>query len=800
MDQKNASWRTWPAIFGCCLTIFAIALLVGGFTLARLGGSWYYLLAGVACLAAGGWYIKGSRKGFWAYAALFVGTLLWAFWEVGLQFWALIPRLSGVVILAIPALLLAPHMKGAVTSARPWRLSAALIALVVVVSGIGMFREHGVITSRAPDVQASAPEDSPIGNWNGYGGSPAGTRFVPADQITKRNVSELKVAWTFRTGELPELGSENQNTPIQVGDTIYACTPLNQVIALNADTGVERWRFDPKVVPNSKWHRCRGVSFYDESPRANPLYHVVTGDGAQPVDQTCSKRIVTSTIDARLIALDAANGKPCEDFGEHGVVDLKTGLGEIKTAYYVPTSAPTIADGVIMVGGWVFDNQEVSEPSGVFRAFDAKTGKVAWAWDVGNPNLQTPPPDDHIYTRGTPNVWSTPAFDEKLGLVYLPTGNATPDYFGGKRRSFDEENSSSVVALEIATGKVKWRFQTVHHDLWDYDVPAQPALYDIPNADGTKTPALVQITKRGQIFVLDRRDGTPVHRVVEKTVPQGAAPGDWLSPTQPYSVDMPVIGTKHLQESDMWGATMFDQLLCRIEFKSLRYEGEFTPPRPDSSALQFAGNYGGMNWGSASINEDTGTLIVNDIRLPLVTTLVAPRALGDSQGGTDAHGGKNLYAPQSGLPYGVVTSPFMSPLGIPCIAPPFGTLSAVDIKSGKLQWQRPAGSVKETHLLGVRVGLPIPMGMPTLGGPFTTRSGLVFYSGTQDYYLRAFDQSTGEELWKSALPVGSQATPMSYVSPDTGRQYVVVTAGGARQSPDRGDYIIAYALPGKGDK
>ncbi|RRV10506.1 membrane-bound PQQ-dependent dehydrogenase, glucose/quinate/shikimate family [Pseudomonas sp. v388] len=792
-ETKPATSRTAPALFGCVLLACGLALAIGGAMLVKLGGSGYYLIAGITCLISGFFFLRGRRSGFWVFSGLFVGTLLWALNEVGLQFWPLIPRLSGVFILAIPALLLAPRLQGKATSARQWYVAASVMTIAVIAGFAAMFSPHGLISNPGEDVITNTADNGISSDWSAYGKSPSGTRFVTAEQIDKKNVGHLKVAWTFRTGELPINGSENQNTPLQVGDTLYVCTPLNQVIAINADTGEERWRFNPEVKGNGKWQRCRGVSYFDSATNSSA---VASASEQATSDQSCSRRIFTSTVDGRLIALDAATGRQCESFGEKGVVNLKQGLGEIKNAFYVPTSAPTVGKGLVMVGGWVYDNQEVNEPSGAFRAYDARTGKIAWAWDVGNPNLQVPPPADYLYTRGTPNVWSTPAVDEKLGLVYLPTGNATPDYYGAKRRDFDEANSSSIVALDIATGKVAWKFQTVHHDLWDYDVPAQPALVDLPGALGVKVPALVQVTKRGQIFVLNRQTGVPVRKVEERPVPQGAAPGDFVSATQPYSTEMPVIGTKRLVESDMWGATIFDQMLCRITFKSVRYDGEFTPPRPDSTGLQFAGNYGGMNWGSASVNEDTGTLIVNDIRLPLLSTLVTPRALGESQS-TGVHDGKNLYSPQSGLPYAVVTSPFMSPLGIPCIAPPFGTISAVDLHTGQLRWQRPAGTVSDTRLADIRLGMPVPLGMPTLGGPFTTRSGLVFHSGTQDYFLRAYDQASGDELWKAPLPVGSQATPMSYVSPKTGKQYVVVTAGGSRQSPDRGDYIIAYSLPGK---
>ena len=793
-DTNSTRNRVWPILFGCVLLAVGLALIAGGVQLAMAGGSWYYLIGGVFACASGVLYILGARSGFWVFACLFAGTVVWAFWEVGLVFWPLVPRLSHVLVLAIPALLLAPHLAGNNGSARPWYVASGIVALLVIACAAAMLVPHGVVRGQVSSVVPGTPKTPSSNDWPSYGRTVSGTRFVTAEQITKKNVNQLEMAWTFRTGELAVGASENQNTPLEVGDTVYLCTPTNKVFALDADTGEERWHFDPGTKANGKWQRCRGVSFYDGSAANAAAVPSVT-----PATAACGQRVVTSTIDGRLIALDAATGASCKDFGDNGAVDLKRGMGEIKNAYYIPTSAPLIAGDVILVGGWVYDNQEVNEPTGAVRAFDARTGKIAWAWDVGNPDLPAPPPDDYVYTRGTPNVWSTPAFDPKLGLVYLPTGNATPDYYGGKRRDFDERNSSSIVALDVKTGQVRWRFQTVHHDLWDYDVPAQPALYDLPDGKGATIPALVQVTKRGQIFVLDRRSGEPIRKVEERPVPQGAAPGDRLSPTQPYSVEMPAMGGQHLQESDMWGATVFDQMICRIAFKSVRYDGEFTPPRPDSIALQFNGNYGGMNWGSASINEDTGTLIVNDIRLPLTTELVTPRP-GPHPPGVSVHGGKNLYSAQAGLPYAVITSPFMSPLGIPCIAPPWGAISAIDLATGKLQWQRPGGTVKEARLGGVRASVPIPLGMPTLGGPFTTRSGLVFHSGTQDYYLRAYDLDTGDELWKAALPVGAQATPMSYVSPKSGRQFVVVTAGGARQSPDRGDYVIAFALPKAGAK
>ncbi|TWG97030.1 quinate dehydrogenase (quinone) [Mesorhizobium sp. J18] len=321
-------------------------------------------------------------------------------------------------------------------------------------------------------------------------------------------------------------------------------------------------------------------------------------------------------------------------------------------------------------------------------------------------------------------------------------------------------------------------------------MPAQPALYDVPDGKGGIVPALIQVTKRGQIFVLDRRTGEPLTEVVEREVPQGAVEGDWTAPTQPYSVGMPAIGVEPLTEASMWGATPFDQLYCRIEFRKLRYEGEFTPPGTEP-ILQWPGFYGGMNWGSVSVHESSGYLIVNDTRSPHRVQLV-PREEADQADAKDSHAGLSA---QYGTPYGAAKVTFMSPLGIPCQNPPYGTLTAIDLKTKEIAWQVPMGTVEDTGPLGIKMHLPIPVGMPTVGGPISTSSGLIFYAGTLDYNIRALDLATGQELWKHRLPVGAQGTPMTYISPESGRQFIVVSAGGARQSLDRGDYIVAYALP-----
>jgi quinate dehydrogenase (quinone) len=781
MGEAGRRGRFALRIFGVLLILIGLPLIWGGVQLAGLGGSLYYLLAGLGLLVSGVLIARRQLAGVWIYGLLCAGTVMWAFWETGLDFWPLVPRLSGPLFLAMVLALLLPRFP-AHRGRKTVSFGLAGLCLLVLVGAAGMgVTQQGVV--RHPFTQTlagtvSAETRAAGDEWHEYGRTSKGTRYITANQIRPDNVRNLKVAWQFDYGEPPALTAlaEDQNTPTYAKGVLYSCTPTNTVNALDAQTGKLRWTYAGAGKGKSPiWQRCRGVTYYEPHAAAE--------------GESCKARIVMNMIDGHLVELDAATGKPCEKFGTKGIVDLNAHLGDTAPAMYIPTSAPTVAQDKVIVGGWIFDGQKVGEPSGVVRAFDARTGELAWAWDMGNPAITKLPPEGQTYTLGTPNIWSTPAYDLALGLIYLPTGNSTPDFWGGHRRAFDDLYSSSIVALDIATGRERWRFQTVHHDVWDYDIPAQPSLYDMPDGKGGTIPALVQITKQGQIYVLDRRTGKPITKVVERPVPQGAAPGDRLSPTQPFSVGMPQIGTDRLTEAKMWGVSLFDQLYCRIRFRSLRYEGMFTPPGTHAN-LQFPGPFGGMNWGSAAIDEGRGILIVNDMRIPGVERLV-PRA--ESDGAIAAGHGPGMF-PQMGTPFALDTSNLMSPLGIPCSQPPYGTMTGINLATQKIIWQVPMGTVRDTRLFGwLPVGLPLPIGMPTLGGSLVTATGLTFHSGTQDFYLRALDTTSGKELWKARLPVGAQMTPMSYVAPN-GKQYIVVSAGGARESPVRGSKIIAFSL------
>jgi quinoprotein glucose dehydrogenase len=630
----------------------------------------------------------------------------------------------------------------------------------------------------ASAITAPAADEEANGEWRHYGNDLGGTRYSPVAQLTAQNVSGLERVWTYHVENGAKLKTL-EVTPLMVGDSLYLCSPTNVLISLDPETGKERWRFDPdNTYPLSR--RCRAVAYY-RVPEASGV---------------CAERILTATTDARLLAVDARTGKPCAIFGVNGSVDLTKGMGDMMPGFYHVTSAPTIVRNKVVIGGWITDNQFVGEPSGVVRAFDAVTGTFAWAWDLGRPGEHGEPEEGETYTRGTPNSWAPMSADEELGLVFLPMGNATPDFWGAHRSAESEKFSSSVVALDAITGRLRWLFQTVHHDVWDYDVASQPTLVDL-EIDGRTVPALIQGTKQGQVYVLDRRTGEPITKVQERAVPQGPAPGDWLSPTQPFSVGMPDFVGGDITEENMWGLTPFDQLWCRIKFRKARYEGTYTPPAT-SPVIFHPGYLGGMDWGSLSVDPERKLLIVPWSRLPNYMWLI-PREEADRMGvkpGDIFKKKPGTPSAQAGTPFALHIAPFLSPLAVPCTAPPYGNLTAVDLKTQKVVWSRPLGSAADSGPFGIRSRLPIPLGSPTLGGAIITGGGLIFIGATQERAFRAIDLATGKELWKDRLPVAAHATPMTYRSPASGRQFVVVAAGGhGTLRSEGGDYLFGYALP-----
>jgi quinoprotein glucose dehydrogenase len=499
--QDDASWAA--ILLGGFLVLLGVALLAGGVWLLSVGGSAYYLMAGAGVGIAGVLLFRRQALGAIIYGAVATLTLAWALWETGGNVWGLMPRVVAPAALALLVLGLTPLL---LSSRRYARAAAAVLLIIPVLGGVWVMARAATLppieVAGAPlrDARAEVQADAiPPGDWRQYGRTIAGLRYAPLDQITPANVADLEVAWTYRTSARPPDGYPEANvfahqvTPIKVGDTLYLCTPNNIVIALDPDTGRERWRFDPQVEAGNASHlTCRGVSYF-EAPNA----------------RECPQRLLTATVDARLIAIDARTGRRCAGFGENGEVSLLEGMGEVESGYHYVTSPPTIIDGKAVLGGLVWDNQKVDVPSGVVRAFDAVTGAFVWAFDPGDPNDHAAPGPGDRYTRGTPNAWTVFAADPGLNLVFVPTGNISPDFYGAHRTEPATNFASALVALDARTGAVRWTFQTVHHDVWDYDIGSQPALVDL-EIDGQNRPAVVQATKRGEIFVLDRRTGEPI--------------------------------------------------------------------------------------------------------------------------------------------------------------------------------------------------------------------------------------------------------------------------------------------------
>ncbi|HEY4163885.1 MAG TPA: glucose/quinate/shikimate family membrane-bound PQQ-dependent dehydrogenase [Dongiaceae bacterium] len=803
-------------ISGAVTVLFGLSLIAGGAWLLALGGSWYYLLAGIGIAATGLLVIARRAEAYWVYAAVVLGTLAWAIFEIGFDWWPLVPRGDLVFIIGLYLLMpwIARHLRRpvrGVTEAdvvvspsaidvpetlpkRNWRgtglpLTISLL-LAAVVGIVAMLLQHdnlaGTLTS---SVQLAAGDSSDIapshiaeaGNdWRAYGGSEAGDRYSSLTQITPDNVGKLKVAWTYHTKDIrgpnDPIESTYELTPLKVGDSLYLCTPHDQVIALDAETGAEQWKYDPqmKEVQALQHLTCRGVSYHDSGASGAP------GD--------CGKRIFLPTADARLIALDAGTGEPCEGFGDHGQVNLWLGMPKLQPGFYYSTSAPAITRNLVIIAGNVTDNASTYEPSGVVRAYDVNTGALVWNWDSGNPDDTAPLAPGKTYTPNSPNSWSTASVDEILGMIYLPMGNAPPDQWGAKRTPNTEKFSAAIVALDLATGKVRWVYQTVHHDLWDMDVGSQPSLVDLDMPSG-RVPALVAPTKAGDLYVLDRRTGQPVIPAPEQPVPQGAAQGDHTAPTQPFSLLS--FKPAPLTERDMWGVTPFDQLACRIAFQRLRYEGMFTPPSVQGS-LVYPGNLGGFDWGGIAVDPERQIAFANPDYMAFVSRLIPQSA--DLPADFEAKiNRENVGAsPNFGVPFKADLHPFLSVIGLPCQSPPWGYVAGVDLKTGQIVYQHKNGTVRDSS----PVPFPFKMGVPTLGGPIMTAGGVAFMSGTLDYYIRAYDVATGTQLWEDRLPAGGQATPMTYMSAKSGRQFLIVVAGGHGSLPTKpGDSIIAYALP-----
>ena len=787
----------WPAVIvGLLVALIGLILSVGGAWLAALGGSAYYLLAGVAMLASGGLLIRGRRLGGWIYYGLVFVTLIWAFWEVGANGWALVPRVVAPIVLLIAVLFAMASL-----SARPrrWRsalASSALVLLLCAAAGATM----GWLNKAEPlrDLPAARlamtdPALLKVGaDWPAYGGTYSAQRFSPLAEITPANVGKLKRAWLIHTGDLPSKAAHGtygaENTPLKIGDSLYVCTPKNIVMALDPATGRQKWRFDPKVSDDAIPYTaaCRGVSYYTLPAAA--------------AGQACASRIIFGTLDARLFALDAATGRPCKDFGANGQVDTTIGMGRTPPGYVSINSPPTIVRGVVVTGHQVLDGQDRWAPSGVIRGFDAVTGKLRWAWDMMNPEWSGYPPPGESWARGTPNMWTIASGDEALGLVYLPMGNAAADYYSSLRRPPENAYATSLVALDVTTGKPRWHFQAVKKDVWDYDFGAQATLIDYPGRSGP-VPALVLPSKQGDIYILDRRTGEPLTPIGTIEAPGGGVEPAERAPTQIvslwHSLRMP-----DLTERDMWGMSPIDQMICRIQFRKASYKGFYTPPTSERRSIEYPGYNGGTDWGGVAIDPVRGVIVANYNDMPNYVRLV-PRAEANRKGWAprdqargEIGGAEGAGDPQAGTPYAIdVNAGWRLPFtGMLCKQPPYGGIRAIDIATGKTIWDRPFGTARTNGPFGIPSMLPLTIGTPNNGGAVVTASGLIFIAAATDNLIRAIDLETGKTLWSDTLPAGGQATPMSYEM--NGKQYVVIYAGGHHfMETPIGDEVIAYALP-----
>jgi len=630
-------------------------------------------------------------------------------------------------------------------------------------------------------VLACAAPAAAQNDWPFYAGDAGGQRWSPLAQIDRANVAQLEVAWQIRTGDLdadpgPPDHMAFQATPILVDGLLVLPTPLGRVLALDPATGAERWRFDATV---------RGHEYSEYTSRGVAAWL----DAAAPAGAPCRRRIFAATVESRLFSLDAASGKLCAGFGRDGEVSLKEGIGEDRPWGYTISSPPTVAGDVVIVGSAIGDNGRVDEVKGIVRGYDARTGALVWTWDPiprsGADPAYAEWPSEGAARTGAANAWSILSYDAARGLVFVPTSSPSPDYWGGARLG-NNRHANSVVALRAKTGELVWEFQTVHHDLWDYDVPAQPVLTNVVR-DGAEIPVVVQATKTGFLFVLHRDSGAPVFPVEERTVPPSDVPGEVAAPTQPFPTLPPPLVPQTLRPEDAFGLFSWDRERCREKLAALRNEGTFTPPSLRGT-LVYPGHAGGVNWGSLGIDPRRRVAFFEATNLPMQVRLI-PRA--DYEREKAAGGGLvSEFAPMLGAPYGMVREPVLGPLGAPCAKPPWGLLGAFSLDTGEILWRVPLGATPDRSPFTL-----FEQGLPSLSGVLVTAGGLVISGHTADGFLRAHDAETGAELWRDRLPAAGAANPMTYEW--AGRQYVVIAAGGhGKLATRRGDHVVAYALAG----
>ena len=808
-------------IGGFLSALLGAALLYYGVQLALVGGSPFYVVMAVGLLVAGIQLLRRRQSGLWIYALTLLVSFLWTLFEVGFDKWQWIPRGALIVflglLLALPfvvnGLRDAPEHRWAARAANGPLVLRGVVALIVVLGLVAWFvdpmQKAGTLERVAAAGDATTDPSGvayPAEDWVAYGGTNLGQRYSALKDINTENVKGLKVAWEHHTGDLREGDAVDSKeytfeaTPIKVNGLLYFCTPHNVVQALEPETGKLVWSFDPMMQRDNQYQHqtCRGVSYNDSTGYVPPAgTDPVKAQAIAAAVAECPRRIVASSVDARLYTMNADTGALCKSFGDNGYVDLKAQMPNLERATYQQTSAPLVTQDLAILGSAIADNYYENNPSGVIRAYDVRTGEIVWKFDAGKPDETSPLAPGALYEPNSAVAWTQLAADEGLGLVYVPFGNKSPDQVGVFRSEEDQKMVDSLAALDLKTGQMVWHFQTTHHDLWDRDIPSQPVLLNLPH-NGQDVPAILIPTKIGNIWVLDRRDGTPILPVKEIQVSTKTdIANENLSPVQPMSSLS--FTPAPLTEADMWGTTPFDQIQCRITYRTSRYDGNpFTPPQTEGQSLVWPGNIGVFNWGSVAVDPVNKWMIATPQFLPYLYKLYQ-RPEGELNkrmfgGGSDAGGESKPGNENLGGPYAVSIQHFRSALGVPCNTPPWGVRVGVNLADGQTAWKYRNGTVAGQKIAGLQFPIPFEMGMLSHGGTLTTAGGVAFTGAALDDVIRGYDMQTGKTLWKMALPAGGQATPMTYRGKD-GKQYVVIAAGGhGSLGTTPGDSVIAYRL------
>ncbi len=614
--------------------------------------------------------------------------------------------------------------------------------------------------------------------WDQYGGQ-GGQQYTEYDQIRPDNLDRLEPAWRFRTGDLNADFERKQYSfqanPVFWDGLLYISTSANWVIAVEAHSGVERWRFDPGLP--------KDIGYSESASRGVTLWHGTA--------TTCPDRVFIGTLIGGVHALDARTGAPCTDFGDNGRVDMREGVGnpDQNLGDYGITSPPAVIGDQIIVGSAIGDNRGVQLERGVVRALDARTGAVNWYWDPiprspDEPEFASWEGDSALIT-GAANVWPPISVDAALNLVYVSTGSPSPDFYGGERLG-DNNYANSLVALEADTGRVSWHQQLVHHDIWDYDIPSQPTLTNIQTATGVRE-AVIVVTKTGMLYAFDRRNGEPVYEITEKPVLASAVPGERAAPTQPFSSVPALSSQRAITENDAFGILWFDKRACRKIIRNMQSGGIFTPPSLQGTIMN-PGYAGGSNWGGVAVDPTRQIAIANVNQIPALVRLIPRNDLEALRSSGELDGWD--ISMQRGTPYYMARRVFLSALGLPCVKPPWGELVAVDLKTATILWNVPLGTIRD---VAPAIVPNFKWGVPGMGGAMVTASGLVVIGAAAEEVLRIFDIETGEELWKHDMPASPLATPMSYTI--EGEQYIAIVAGGhdALGLP-RGDYLVSFKL------